>query len=238
MDDRFFRTKLLVGYENFEKIKNSRIAIFGLGGVGSYVAEGLARCGVGNLDLFDGDNVDITNINRQLIADDSTVGLPKVEVMRDRIKKINKDANVEINKVFFNADNENEYDFSKYDYVADVIDTVTCKILLISKAKREKVPIISSMGTGNKLNPCDFEVSDIYSTKECPLARVMRRELRKRGVEELKVVYSREKPKYIPKSDKIGEKRVNSSISFVPPVAGMIIASEVIKDIIKLNRGV
>ena len=236
----FYRTRLLVGDDSFEKLRKSKIAIFGIGGVGSFAAEAIARSGIENIELFDADKIDVTNINRQIIADTSTIGKFKSEVMRNRIKNINPNAKVVAHKCFFDKNNESDYDFSEYDYIVDAIDTISSKILLIEKAKNSGINIISSMGTGNKLNPCDFEVADIYSTSICPLARVMRRELKKRNIESLKVVYSKEKPTYTPHEiDKnsscktANPKRVNSSISFVPPVAGMILASEVIKDLLK-----
>lgn len=240
IDNSFYRTRLLVGDDSFEKLRKSKIAIFGIGGVGSFAAEAIARSGIENIELFDADKIDVTNINRQIIADTSTIGKFKSEVMRNRIKNINPNAKVVAHKCFFDKNNESDYDFSEYDYIVDAIDTISSKILLIEKAKNSGINIISSMGTGNKLNPCDFEVADIYSTSICPLARVMRRELKKRNIESLKVVYSKEKPTYTPHEiDKnsscktANPKRVNSSISFVPPVAGMILASEVIKDLLK-----
>lgn len=226
------RTKLLIGEEAFDKLKNSKVAIFGLGGVGSFAAEGIARAGVGKIDLFDGDSVDITNINRQLVALDDTIGKPKVEVMKERISKINPNAKVTSNHVFFDLSTCDNYDFSGYSYVIDAIDTVSSKLLMIKKAFEVGTPIISSMGTANKLNPCDLEVCDIYETENCPLARVMRRELRKMKIDNLKVVFSKEKPKFTPNLCDENGKRINSSISFVPPVAGFILASEVVKDII------
>lgn len=234
MKDRFFRTGLLIGEEALNKIKKCRVAVFGLGGVGSYATEALARSGIGSMDIFDGDVVDITNINRQIIALESTIGMPKAEVSEKRIKDINPNINVESHNCFFNKDNQHDFDFSKYDYVVDAIDMVSSKLLLIKICKDLNVPIISSMGTGNKLNPTLLKVKDIYSTSNCPLARVMRRELRKMSIKSLKVVCSDEIPSYTPKSDEDNPgKRVNSSISFVPSVAGLIIASEVIKDLIK-----
>lgn len=231
---------MLIGEKSFEKLKKSKIAIFGIGGVGSFAAEAIARCGIENIELFDADVVDFTNINRQIIADISTIGKFKSEIMRDRIHKINPDAKVNAHKCFFDKSNELDYDFSEYDYIIDAIDTISSKILLIKKAKKCDVKIISSMGTGNKLNPCDFEVADIYNTSICPLARVMRRELKKINIKSLKVVYSKENPSYIPheidensKYSTENPKRVNASISFVPPVVGMILASEVIKDLLK-----
>lgn len=234
MKDRFFRTGLLIGEEALNKLKKCRVAVFGLGGVGSYATEALARSGIGSMDIFDGDVVDITNINRQIIALESTIGMPKAEVSEKRIKDINPNINVESHNCFFNKDNQHDFDFSKYDYVVDAIDMVSSKLLLIKICKDLNVPIISSMGTGNKLNPTLLKVKDIYSTSNCPLARVMRRELRKMSIKSLKVVCSDEIPSYTPKSDEDNPgKRVNSSISFVPSVAGLIIASEVIKDLIK-----
>lgn len=234
MKDRFFRTGLLIGEEALNKLKKCRVAVFGLGGVGSYATEALARSGIGSMDIFDGDVVDITNINRQIIALESTIGMPKAEVSEKRIKDINPNINVESHNCFFNKDNQHDFDFSKYDYVVDAIDMVSSKLLLIKICKDLNVPIISSMGTGNKLNPTLIKVKDIYSTSNCPLARVMRRELRKMSIKSLKVVCSDEIPSYTPKSDEDNPgKRVNSSISFVPSVAGLIIASEVIKDLIK-----
>lgn len=234
LKDRFFRTKLLIGEEALDKLKECRVAVFGLGGVGSYVSEALARSGIGSMDIFDGDVVDITNINRQIIALESTIGMPKAEVSKKRIKDINPNIDVRSYNCFFNKDNQQDFDFSKYDYVVDAIDMVSSKLLIVKICKDLNIPIISSMGTGNKLNPMLLKVKDIYSTSNCPLARVMRRELRKMSIKNLKVVCSDEVPSYTPKSDENNPgKRINSSISFVPSVAGLIIASEVIKDLIK-----
>ena len=227
---------MLIGEKTFEKLKNSKIAILGLGGVGSYAAEIIARCGVENIVIFDGDKVDVTNINRQILADSETIGRPKTEVMKDRILKINENAIVEANFTFFDSSNANNYDFSSYNYIIDAIDTITSKILLICKAKSEGVPIKSSMGVGNKINPLEIEVAELYATQNCPLARVMRRELKKRGIENLKVVYSKETPKYIPSSTDTNGKRIKSSISFVPSVAGIVLASEVVKNIIGCEK--
>ncbi len=223
---------MLIGEAAFDKLKKSKVAIFGLGGVGSFAAEAIARAGVGNIDLFDGDTVDVTNINRQLVALEDTIGRPKVEVMKERIEKINKYAKVTSNFVFFNSETCDNYDFSGYSYIIDAIDTVSAKLLMIKKAFEAETPIISSMGTANKLNPCDLGVCDVYKTENCPLARVMRRELRKMNIDHLKVVFSKEKPKFTPNSCDKNGKRINSSMSFVPPVAGFILASEVVKDII------
>ncbi len=208
------------------------MAIFGIGGVGSFAAEAIVRAGVGSVDLFDKDTVDITNINRQLIADTETVGMAKTEVMKKRILNINPQIIIKTHHCFFGKDNQSEYDFSVYDYIVDAIDVIASKILLIKKSSVQNVPIISSMGTGNKIEPTKFEVDDVYNTSVCPLARIMRHELKKQGVKRLKVVYSKETPIYTPGDISDGSKRVNASISFVPSVAGLILASEVIKDII------
>ena len=227
MENQFSRTETLIGKEALEKLINSRVAVFGVGGVGGYVVEALTRAGIGNLDLIDSDDVNITNINRQIIALHSTIGKSKVEVMKERALDINPDANVIVYKEFFTSENSKEFDFSKYDYVVDAIDTVSSKIELVMKCNEAKVPIISSMGTGNKLYPEMFEVADIYKTSVCPLAKVMRTELKKRGIKKLKVLYSKENP--------IKEKgqRIPASISFTPSVAGLIIAGEVVRDLIK-----
>ena len=250
--DQFSRTQLLLGPEAMQTLSTSFVAVFGIGGVGSFAAEALARSGVGGIALFDDDTVCMTNINRQLIATLSTVGKPKVEVMRDRILDINASAKVEVNAVFYGADNADEYDLSHYSYIIDAIDTVSSKLVLIERAKAANVPIISCMGAGNKLDPTSFEVSDIYKTSVCPLAKVMRRELRARGVESLKVVYSRELPIPLSESEEIScknncicppdskrncavRRQVPGSISFVPSVAGLILAGEVIKDITNIH---
>lgn len=225
---QFSRTEMLIGAEALEKLKNSRVAVFGIGGVGSFVAEALARSGVGALDLIDNDTVNITNINRQLIALHSTVGKYKVDCAKERILDINPEARVNVHKTFYLPENADKFDFTKYSYIVDAIDTVTAKLDIICRAEKLGVPVISSMGTGNKLEPTLFEVTDIYKTEGCPLARVMRRELKSRGVKKLKVVYSKEKP------HKCGEengKPIPASISFVPSVAGLIIAGEVVKDL-------
>ena len=250
--DQFSRTQLLLGPEAMQTLSTSVVAVFGIGGVGSFAAEALARSGVGGIALFDDDIVCLTNINRQLIATLSTVGKPKVEVMRDRILDINASAKVEVNAVFYGADNADEYDLSRYSYIIDAIDTVSSKLILIERAKAANVPIISCMGAGNKLDPTTFEVSDIYKTSVCPLAKVMRRELRARGIESLKVVYSKEMPSPLLESEEIscrnncicppGSKRnctvrrqVPGSISFVPSVAGLILAGEAIKDLTNIH---
>lgn len=222
----FSRTERLIGKAGLEKLKKSRVAVFGLGGVGGYVVEALARSGVGALDLFDNDRISESNVNRQIIALHSTIGKRKTEVAAARVKDINPEIKVQTHDVFFLPETADLFDFSLFDYVVDAIDTVSGKIALIEKAKAANVPVISSMGTGNKLNATAFEVADISKTSVCPLARVMRRELKKRGIEKVKVVYSKEEPKDVGGS-------VPASIAFVPPVAGLIMAGEVIKDLIK-----
>ena len=239
MLERFSRTKLLFGDEAMEKLYGSRVAVFGVGGVGGYVVEALARSGVGILDLIDNDTVSVTNINRQIIATTETVGRPKVEVAAERVHSINPDAVVNIYNTFYLPENQGEFDFSQYDYVVDAIDTVAGKIALVMQANEAKVPIISSMGAGNKVNPADFEVADISKTSVCPLAKVMRHELKKRGINHLKVVYSKELPIKPVESEEIptGSRRsVPGSNAFVPSVVGLIIASEVIKDIIGFEK--
>ena len=230
MLNEFSRTELLLGSEKLNKLKNSTVAVFGVGGVGGYVAEALARCGVGHIVLVDNDVVSLTNLNRQVIALQSTIGMPKTEVMKNRITDINPSAVVEVKNCFYLPETSGEFDFSKYDYVVDAIDTVTGKLQLVMQANECGTPIISSMGTGNKLDPTAFEVADIYKTSVCPLARVMRYELKKRGIKKLKVVYSKEKPVDIGNVEIDGGKNVGS-IAFVPSVAGLIIASEVVKDL-------
>lgn len=237
MKQEFSRSALLLDDTGIARLAESTVAIFGIGGVGGHVVEALARCGVGRFVLVDNDQVSITNINRQIVATTKTVGMDKVVVMKDRILEINPDAHVEIHKCFFLPENADEFDFASYTYVVDAVDTVTAKLAIIKKAKEAKVPVISSMGTGNKLDPTRFEVADIYDTSVCPLARVMRTECKKRGIKELKVVYSKEeamKPKgEINEKIPDGKRAIPGSVSFVPSVAGLIIAGEVIKDIVK-----
>lgn len=248
--NQFSRTELLLGNEAMERLKNSRVAVFGIGGVGGYTVEALVRSGVGEIDLIDDDKVCLTNINRQIIATRSTVGRYKVDVAAERIADINPDVKVHTHKTFYTPETAHEFDFSLYDYVADAIDTVTGKIELVMNADRSGTPIISSMGAGNKLDPSAFEVADIYKTSVCPLARVMRYELKKRGIKHLKVVYSREKA-LTPIDDgatgcktncicppgtarKCTQRRqVPGSTAFVPSVVGLIMAGEIIKDLIK-----
>ena len=226
MYEGFSREERLIGKENVEKLNKAKVAVFGIGGVGSFVVEGLARAGIENFLLVDNDIIDITNINRQIHANINTIGKNKVDVMKERILSINPDANVEISTEFF-MPGSNLLDNS-LDYIVDAIDTVTGKIELVFKANELNIPIISAMGTGNKLDPTKFEVADIYKTSVCPLAKIMRKELRARGISKLKVVYSKEEPI----KPKDGDYRTPASISFVPSVAGLIIASEVVKDII------
>ena len=234
MKEEFCRTSLLIGEDGIDKLNNAKVAVFGVGGVGGYVVEALARSGVGSFVLVDKDDVSVSNINRQIIALQSTVGKYKVDVMRDRILDINPEANVEVHKTFFLPENSDEFDFTQYTYVVDAVDTVTAKLEIIMKAKEANVPVISSMGAGNKLDPCSFVVSDIYKTNVCPLAKVMRKELKARGVKKLKVVYSEEKP-MSPDTSKLQpieeKKRIPGSVAFVPSVVGLIIAGEVVKDI-------
>ena len=248
MLNQFSRTQLLLGKDNMDRLAEAKVAIFGIGGVGGYVAEALARRGVGSFVLVDDDKVCLTNLNRQIIATRKTVGKYKAEVMRDRILEINPDAEVEVRKCFYLPENADEFDFNEYSYVVDAVDTVTAKLEIIMRAKECGVPVISSMGAGNKLDPTKFQVADIYKTSMCPLAKVMRRELKKRGVKKLKVVYSTEKPTR-PLDDmsvscrtncicppgaahKCTERRdIPGSVAFVPSVVGLIIAGEVVKDL-------
>ncbi len=232
MQKQFSRTAMVIGEEALEKLSSSRIAIFGIGGVGGYTLEALARSGVGEFDLIDNDTVNVTNINRQIIALHNTVGQYKVDVAKERILSINPAAKVNVHKIFYLPENASAIDFAKYSYVVDCVDTVTAKLEIIERAKNANVPVISCMGTGNKLDPTLFEVSDIYKTSVCPLAKVMRRELRKRNINSLKVVYSKEEPIKPSQQEDLMKRPVPGSISFVPSVAGLIIAGEVIKDLI------
>ena len=225
MKEQFSRTAQLLGNENVEKLFDKHVIVFGVGGVGGYVVEALVRSGVGNISIVDNDVVNESNINRQIIAFHSTIGMQKVEVLKNRILDINPNCQVFVHNQFFLPENSNDFDFSIYDYVVDAVDTVTAKIEIIKKSKESNVPVISSMGTGNKLNPVGFKVSDISKTKVCPLARVMRNELKKRGISKVKCVYSEENP--------VIQTKTPASVAFVPPVAGLLIASEVIEDLIK-----
>lgn len=234
MQEQFSRTELLIGSAAMEHLKNARVAVFGIGGVGSYTVEALARAGVGALDLIDSDTVAESNLNRQIIATHSAIGRAKVDVAAERVADINPSCNVRTYKVFYLPENAGDFDLSVYDYIVDAVDTVSAKLALVCGANEVHTPIISSMGTGNKLDPTAFEVTDIYKTSVCPLARVMRTELKKRGIQKLKVLYSREtpiKPQGAPLTDD-HRRAIPASISFVPSVAGLIIAGEVIKDLI------
>ena len=232
--ERFKRSEMLLGKEGMEKIKNTRVAVFGVGGVGSYAAMALVRSGIHHIDVIDNDTVSITNINRQLIANIKTVGRKKTEVMKEMLLDINENASVNAYDLFFDKDTVCKFDFSSYDYVIDAIDTVTSKLLLIEKCNESGTKIISSMGTGNKFDPTKLEISDIYKTSVCPLARVMRYELKKRGIKKLTVLYSTEIPKKPLFNDENDVRRSTpGSMSFVPSAAGLIIASKVINDIIE-----
>lgn len=248
MLDQFSRTELLLGHKNMERLRNARVAVFGIGGVGGFTVEALARSGIGTLDLIDDDRVCLTNLNRQIIATHSTIGQYKVDAAKARVLDINPDAVVHTYKTFYMPDTADQFDFTCYDYVVDAIDTVTGKLMLAEEANRTKTPVISSMGAGNKLDPTGFMVTDIYKTSVCPLAKVMRRELKKRGIDHLKVVYSKEKPITPldetenscrdncicpPGSARTCTKRrqIPGSTAFVPSVVGLIIAGEVIKDL-------
>lgn len=245
---QFSRTELLLGKDAMERLADARVAVFGIGGVGGYVCEALVRSGVGAFDLIDDDKVCLTNLNRQIIATRSTVGRYKTEVMKERMLDINPDVDVRIHNCFFLPENADEFPFEEYDYVVDAVDTVTAKIALVMKATEMELPIISSMGAGNKLDGSQFRVADIYQTKVCPLAKVMRRELKKRGVKKLKVVYSQEQPiasagdaensgmtdggcPSDAQQGHTGRRSTPGSVAFVPSVAGLIIAGEVVKDL-------
>jgi len=253
MLDQFSRTQLLYGAEAMEKLASARVAVFGVGGVGGYVVEALARSGVGALDLIDNDEVCASNLNRQIIATTKTIGKYKVDVAEERIHDINPDCRVRTYKTFFLPETKDQFNFSDYDYVVDAIDTVTGKLTIIEMAKEANIPVISSMGAGNKINPAMFEVADIYETSICPLAKVMRHECKKRGIRDLKVVYSKEKP-IQPQADMSKSENDNNTVSqettgrdskrraipgstaFVPSVVGLIIAGEIINDITGINR--
>lgn len=239
--EQFSRTRLLLGTQAMEKLKNARVAVFGLGGVGGYAVEALARSGIGSLDLIDHDTVSLTNLNRQIFATHSTVGMDKTEAARRRVLDINPEIRVVAHKVFYTPDTANRFDFTQYDYIIDAIDTVTAKLALIAHAKAADTPILCSMGTGNKLNATQFRIADISKTSVCPLARVMRKECAKRGLKDVKVLFSTEEP--IPSSEESteelpeGKRSLPGSVAFVPSVAGLLIASEVIQDLIKKQAG-
>ena len=228
--NQFSRTELLIGKQNMDKLQKAKVAIFGIGGVGSYTVEGLARAGIGSFILVDNDIVSLSNLNRQIIATHNTINMPKVEVAKQRILEINPNANVEIYQELFMPETQEIFG-EDTNYIVDCVDTVTAKIELVERAKRLNIPIISCMGTGNKLNPTKFEITDIFKTSVCPLAKVMRKELKNRGIKKLKVIYSKEEPIKIKQCTE--EKVKAGSISFVPSVAGLIISGEVVKDIIK-----
>lgn len=244
MEKQFSRTELLFGTMAMEKLAGARVAVFGIGGVGGYTVEALVRSGIGEIDLIDSDTVSLTNLNRQIIATKSSIGKYKVDVMQDRIMDINPDVKVHVHKCFYLPETKDQFDFSQYDYVVDAVDTVTAKLQIVEEAEAAGVPVISSMGAGNKLDPAAFQVADIYKTSVCPLAKVMRRELKKRGIKKLKVVYSQELP-VMPDPELLSsyseevsplapqKRSVPGSVAFVPSVAGLIIAGEVLKDLAK-----
>ena len=237
MNEQFSRTEILLGAAAVAKLQNARVAVFGIGGVGGYTVEALARCGVGSLDLIDSDTVSVSNINRQILATHSTVGMLKVDAAKARILDINPDCAVRTYPIFYLPDTAGQFDFTAYDYIVDCIDTVTGKLQLVERAVAAGTPIICSMGTGNKLDPAAFMVSDISKTSMCPLARVMRKELKKRGISHLKVVYSQEEaltPDVDPEElARTGKRQIPGSVAFVPGAAGLILAGEVVKDLIK-----
>ncbi|SFR93274.1 tRNA threonylcarbamoyladenosine dehydratase [Anaeromicropila populeti] len=234
MVNQFSRSELLFGADGMQRLYEAKVLVFGIGGVGGYVVEALARSGIGRIDIVDNDVVSLTNLNRQIIATNSTIGKYKVDVMKERILEINSNAVVNTYPCFYLPENAKEFNFSEYDYIVDAIDTVTAKIDIVVKGKEFNVPVISCMGAGNKMNPSSFEVADIYETSICPLAKVMRRELKKRNIDKLKVVYSKEVARKTidNKSDEVSNKRaIPGSNAFVPAAAGLIVAGEVVKDI-------
>lgn len=236
MINQFSRTAMMLGEDGMDRLLNSRVAVFGVGGVGGYVVEGLVRSGIGEIDIFDNDAVSLTNLNRQIIATHETIGRFKIDVMKERAVSINPDVKVNAHNCFYMPENADDYDFAEYSYIVDAIDTVTGKIEIIMRAQALGIPVISSMGTGNKLDASRLEVSDIYKTSVCPLARTMRSELRKRGVKKLKVVYSKEKPvlrdaNIISEEENAHRRSIPGSTAFVPAAAGLIIAGEVIRDL-------
>ena len=238
MITQFNREEILIGSKALEVLKNSRVAIFGVGGVGGYAVEALVRAGIGALDFIDNDVVSLTNLNRQIIALHSTLGEAKVEVMKERAIDINPEVKIITHNCFYLPENAGQFDFEKYDYVVDAVDTVSAKIALVEQANKAGTPIISAMGAGNKLNPSEFEITDISKTTVCPLAKIMRKELKKRGINHLKVVYSKELPlKPLATDEQSNKRQTAGSISFVPPVVGLLMASEVVKDLLK-NKGV
>ena len=238
MREEVLRTAMLLGEEAVTRLQNARVAVFGIGGVGGYVVEALARAGVGAIDLIDNDDASLSNINRQILATHSTVGMAKVDAGKHRILDINPDCRVTCHQLFFNAETAHQFDFTQYDYIVDAIDTVTGKLALVEKAVAANTPIICCMGTGNKLDPSRFEVADISKTTMCPLARIMRKELGKRGIKHLKVVYSKEEALtptgWEEEAAAIGKRQIPGSVSFVPGAAGLVLAGEVIRDIAKV----
>jgi len=238
-DEMFSRTKLIYGENAMDRLAKARVAVFGVGGVGGYVVEALARSGIGALDIIDNDKVCLSNINRQIIATTKTVGMFKVDAAKERISEISPDCEVRTYKTFYLPDTQDQFDFKEYDYVVDAIDTVTGKLTIIENAKKAGIPVISSMGAGNKVNPSAFEVADLYKTSVCPLAKVMRKECKKRGIDSLKVVYSKEPPMesindYIDSSEMApGRRSIPGSTAFAPSVAGLIIAGEIVNDLCK-----
>ena len=237
MLNQFSRTELLIGKDGIQKLQNSRIAVFGIGGVGGYVVEALARSGIGAIDLIDNDKVSLTNINRQIIATHKTIGKYKVDAAEERIKEINPSVKITKYNMFFTPETSEKIDFTKYNYVVDAIDTVSGKLEIIEQAKKAGVPVISSMGAGNKMHPELFEVTDIFKTSVCPLAKVIRQELKKRGIKKVKVVYSKEiplKPRKSSEEIPEGKRQIPGSNAFVPSAAGLIISGEVIRDLINL----
>lgn len=235
MNEQFLRTAMLLGEEAIEKLQKARVAVFGIGGVGGYTVEALARAGIGRIDVIDNDTVSLSNINRQILATHSTVGMPKVEAAKKRILDINPNCDVVTHQVFYTPETEGQFEFSQYDYIVDAIDTVTGKLALVQNAHAVGTPIICCMGTGNKLDASAFQVADISKTSMCPLARIMRKELGKRGIKHLKVVYSQEEALtptgWEEEAALLGKRQIPGSVSFVPGAAGLILAGEVIKDI-------
>ncbi len=238
IEEQFLRTRMLLGGDALERLQRARVAVFGIGGVGGYTVEALARSGVGQLDLIDNDSVSVSNINRQILATHSTVGLPKVEAARRRVLDINPACIVRMHPVFYTLETADQFDFTRYDYIVDAIDTVTGKLQLVQRAMEAGTPIICCMGTGNKLDASAFEVSDISKTTMCPLARIMRKELSKRGIKHLKVVYSKEEALsptgWEEEAAALGKRQIPGSVAFVPGAAGLILAGEVIRDIAKI----
>ena len=231
--EEFSRTAYVYGEDAIEKLKSAKVAVFGVGGVGGYICEALCRAGVGHIDIFDRDTVSFSNINRQIIALHSTVGRPKVEVMKERMLDINPECQINVYNVFYLAENADEYDLSEYDYIADAVDTVAAKLEIATRAYRLRIPVISAMGAGNKTDPTRFEVADISDTTVCPLARVMRRELKARGIKKYKVVYSKEEPRKSGVTDPESGKAIPGSLSFVPSAMGLIMAGEIINDLVE-----